>query len=134
MWKFIYIDLIYWNRYAFWQDPHSFLLAGMNSKNKQLADLLSLPIQQKQKRRIEWTPNTIPKVPMGYKSRILDHFYGKYNTQECVRQHTTRLGWSNVSGIKVCLRYVWQNNSCYYYFAKIKSNIAISYLICLEFF
>ena len=64
----------------------------MNSKNKQLADLLSLPIQQKQKRRIEWTPNTIPKVPMGYKSRILDHFYGKYNTQECVRQHTTLLG------------------------------------------
>ena len=28
----------------------------------------------------------------GYKSLILDHFYGKYNTQECVRQHTTLLG------------------------------------------
>ena len=86
--------------------PGPILIPEMNSKNKQLADLLlfcstnnnssqsigTLGLYNKNKRENGHSIQSQKFQLWGYKSLILDHFYGKYNTQECVRQHTTLLG------------------------------------------
>ena len=54
----------------------------------------------------------------GYKSLILDHFYGKYNTQECVRQHTTLLGGRVVKCTGIISMY-----SGYFVIEKVRINL-----------